>query len=98
MVKKEKTITNWEKTRKKGKWRFIWLTGFAFMIIMLIVSNLIDYTSNKLPSPFFTTKNIAMQLTSKAIGGFLFGLCMWYFQEKNYKKLLRKKQNESKRK
>lgn len=94
-AKEEKMLVDWAKNREKGKWHFVLKNGFIFMLLMLIIGNLIEYGLGNFPTSFFTFKNIVGQLISKAIGGFIFGVCMWYFQEKSYKKLLQKKQNES---
>ena len=88
-------LKNWERKRQKGIWKYIAINGSIFMAVFILYRVGSDYFFDELPSDFLSLNYIFKQLVSTSIGGLVYGLITWYFNETSYKGLLKKQANES---
>ncbi len=82
-----KQLKRWEKTRSKGKLRFVLLSGvikvgFSTAILVLIMREF------RHPTHDLYIQFVIMVLIGHSIGGYIFGLWFWKRNEQEY--LLRK--------
>ena len=84
-----KFINQWEKTKFKGKLRYIFLVGvLGWGVPMFIVMTLI------IGSGLFPNKGTSVIIINSVIwliGGFVFGYSGWYYADKKYNKLAAKR-------
>ena len=79
----------WGKTRAKGKWRYVATTGFIWGLFSGILSKLFEMIvdGKGFAETFLTNDFLLYIVVFIVIGGFLFGLSMWYMSERKYRKL-----------
>ncbi len=86
----------WERTRAKGKWRFVLLRGIiGFGVVMIVITGLMDH----LLAYFHITSDISLKyfwqdlLTIRApfllLGGVVIGLIAWRRKESEYQEALK---------
>lgn len=90
---KEKDFIKWSEIRKKGKWRFVLLHGV--LLFGLIAGSLSEILNIVLEDKFTVTllyqyefyrDFIAAVIAFSIIGGPTYGILMWIFNEKMWKK------------
>ena len=78
---KPEQVEKWRVTRQKGMWRYVLLTGVlayglsCFLVVTFIVER------NDL-----STKSVGFSAVAWTIGGAIFGLIMWFIQERQFRK------------
>ena len=81
-----KDLQRWEKTRQRGKWKFILFNGVLcwgapmFFVMTFFVNRRADRP--------LTPEILAVSAVLWALGGFLFGLTIWTISERRYQKFL----------
>ena len=80
----QKQRANWERTRSKGMWRFVLLYGVVLfgglMIVLMSVFNMMLGT--------FAYINLFYTVPIYLLGGFVFGLAVWFVGEYMYGRAL----------
>jgi hypothetical protein len=88
----EKQIARWEKTRKMGRARYIWLVGVLGWGVatgsMWAVAMAAMQGWERLPVL------LAMALVGFPIGGYFFGMWVWKASESQYQQALAEKRKE----
>ncbi len=82
----------WEKMRKFGKWKYIFLIGtLGYGGIMFVVSLLVNgfYLSLK---DDMRAILLVVNFILWGLGGTLFGFLTWWFNERAYKKAMKMKE------
>lgn len=75
-------VAKWERIRSKGFWRFVLLygvLGFGGVSLLLLV-----FTDHIIRSRDIDASDIVFIVVSRAVGGFIIGLCFWLFGERAY--------------
>ncbi|WNO07929.1 hypothetical protein [Teredinibacter sp. KSP-S5-2] len=84
----EKQLALWEKERTRGKWHFIFVRGvLSWGLPMLVAMAFVN-------RPFaegLTSSRAIIHCVIWPIGGILFGVTLWFVQEKRYRKEMEKK-------
>ncbi|MCB0713165.1 MAG: hypothetical protein KDD67_12615 [Ignavibacteriae bacterium] len=88
----QKFINQWEGTRAKGKWRYIFITGLTWGFLSAIFSRLFEILVNgsSFSQTFLSTNFLLFLGIFMFIGGPLFGLTIWTLSERKYRKLKEK--------
>ncbi len=78
-----KQLKRWEKTRTKGKFRFVLLNGIIKVgfstAILILITRKFRYPTDDLYIQF-----VILVLIGLSIGGYFFGLWIWKRKEKEY--------------
>ena len=85
--RQKKWFKEWEETRK-NKWKFVVIEGIVFAVMVPTVNIVILRLINGVWYSFIA---ILLNYAIGILGGFLFGLYMWWVYEKQYKKFLENK-------
>jgi hypothetical protein len=79
-----KQRAKWEKTRAKGMWRFVLLSGvFGFGGTMIIATSILDYFFSY---NGFRFQDLYFKVPIYLISGLAFGLFIWFYGEYQYQK------------
>lgn len=77
----QKQMEKWAETRARGMLRFVLLTGMlAYGLPMFVLMTFV--LNRETPSPAF----IGFSAVGWLIGGAVFGIAMWFLQERMYRK------------
>ena len=78
---KPEQLEKWKETRKKGMLRFVLLRGvLSYGLPMFIAMTFFLHRDDLSP------KNIALAAIVWGVGGAVFGIAMWYVQERQLRK------------
>lgn len=94
-VKEEKFLKYWESAQKKGKIHFIVLTGGSWAVVVPVFIGLLDLFQDSFSEVFLSKKFLIKFVVFIVIGLFVMGPIFWRSNNKRYKKLLIKQENES---
>ena len=76
----QKQIAKWERTRSKGMWRFVLLSGvFLFGGLMIVMTSVLNMMLGT-----FAYINLLYTVPIYLLSGFVFGLAVWFVGEYMY--------------
>lgn len=73
----------WERTRAKGFWRFVLLSGVVMSGAMIIAVAVFDYFTSP---QGFTLEHLKIRVPIFLVGGFAAGAVIWFIGEYLHKK------------
>lgn len=81
-----KDLQRWEKTRQRGKWKFILFNGVLCWgaPMFFVMTFVLNRGGDKAATPGL----IAISALIWTLGGMLFGLTIWTISERRYQKFL----------
>jgi hypothetical protein len=79
----QKQRETWERTRAKGKWRFVLLIAAYFCIVMTLTFSVYDYFFGFYG---FRFERLYFLLPFNLVIGLITGLIFWFFAENKYRK------------
>ncbi|EKE84707.1 hypothetical protein [Idiomarina xiamenensis] len=92
-------ISYWQKQRAAGKWRFVRKYGARWGILMFIAFMIFHLiTRVNFNSPDWQAQlwaSIITNLITWSIGGLLFGLVVWYTNERSFRRFQQQQQASS---
>lgn len=94
-VSEDKFLNSWKNRQQKGKIRFFLLVGFSWGIIVPVFIGLIDVFQNSFSDVFLNNSFLIKLVVFIFVGAFIMGPIFWNSNNKRYKKLLKKKIDES---
>ncbi|MGE3800594.1 MAG: hypothetical protein AB7H80_06205 [Candidatus Kapaibacterium sp.] len=88
----QKFLSQWEGTRAKGKWRYIFIVGLVWGFLSATFSRLFEllFAGANFKEMFFSTDFLLFLGVFLLIGGPIFGLIVWTLSERKYRKLREK--------
>jgi hypothetical protein len=91
-----KQWARWERTRQRGKWRFVWLGGvlsagipWGFLMGLFLWFSLPHHRSADLAFVF------SLAIPGALLFGFFFGVCIWHLNEHKYQERVQFKEDVS---
>jgi hypothetical protein len=86
----EKSVARWERTRARGKWRYIWYTGvlgwgLSMFVVMTAFSYLQQYGPVRPTADGGQIFLVLLNLVIWPLVGSLFGTVMWMTIEASYR-------------
>lgn len=94
-LSEEKFLNSWEKRQQKGKIPFFILIGFSWGILVPVFIGLIDVFQSTFSDVFFNKHFLIKLVVFILVGALIMGPIFWNSNNKRYKKLLKKKIDES---
>lgn len=70
-------IEEWKSWQEKGRWKYVLTNTISFGIILLIINILVSFIGDNTIK--LTFLNIIKLLAISLLGGFGYGLTMWYW-------------------